>query len=76
MKDRSTASSDGVPEGYHKAMRMMEITERFAFPLIWLVDTPDLPGRCGGAAPPGRRDRALAGGDVAPDGPDGRLHHR
>jgi acetyl-CoA carboxylase carboxyl transferase subunit alpha len=28
------------PEGYHKAMRLMEIAERFQFPLISLVDTP------------------------------------
>jgi len=28
------------PEGYVKAMRMMEIAERFGFPLVSLVDTP------------------------------------
>ena len=28
------------PEGYHKAMRVMTIAERFGFPLISLVDTP------------------------------------
>src|SRR6266516_4248446 len=28
------------PEGYHKAMRIMEIAARFGFPLISLVDTP------------------------------------
>jgi acetyl-CoA carboxylase carboxyl transferase subunit alpha len=28
------------PEGYVKAMRVMEIAERFGFPLISLVDTP------------------------------------
>jgi acetyl-CoA carboxylase carboxyl transferase subunit alpha len=28
------------PEGYHKAMRIMAIAERFGFPLISLVDTP------------------------------------
>ena len=28
------------PEGYGKAMRVMEIAERFGFPLISLVDTP------------------------------------
>jgi acetyl-CoA carboxylase carboxyl transferase subunit alpha len=28
------------PEGYHKAMRVMEIAERFGFPLVALVDTP------------------------------------
>jgi acetyl-CoA carboxylase carboxyl transferase subunit alpha len=28
------------PEGYHKATRIMEIAERFQFPLVSLVDTP------------------------------------
>jgi acetyl-CoA carboxylase carboxyl transferase subunit alpha len=28
------------PEGYHKAMRVMELAERFQFPVISLVDTP------------------------------------
>jgi acetyl-CoA carboxylase carboxyl transferase subunit alpha len=28
------------PEGYHKAIRIMEIAERFQFPLVSLVDTP------------------------------------
>jgi acetyl-CoA carboxylase carboxyl transferase subunit alpha len=28
------------PEGYHKAMRVMEIAERFGFPVISLIDTP------------------------------------
>jgi acetyl-CoA carboxylase carboxyl transferase subunit alpha len=28
------------PEGYHKAMRLMEIADRFGFPLLSLVDTP------------------------------------
>ena len=28
------------PEGYHKAMRVMEIAERFGFPVVSLVDTP------------------------------------
>ena len=28
------------PEGYHKAMRVMEIAKRFGFPVISLVDTP------------------------------------
>ena len=35
-----------------------------------------LSGRRGRAARPGRRDRALAGGDAAAADPDGRLHHR
>src|SRR3954451_4670953 len=28
------------PEGYHKAMRVMEIAERFSFPVLSLVHTP------------------------------------
>jgi acetyl-CoA carboxylase carboxyl transferase subunit alpha len=28
------------PEGYHKAMRVFEIAERFAFPVLSLIDTP------------------------------------
>jgi acetyl-CoA carboxylase carboxyl transferase subunit alpha len=28
------------PEGYHKAMRVLEIAERFGFPVVSLVDTP------------------------------------
>ena len=28
------------PEGYHKAMRIMEVAERFQFPLVSLIDTP------------------------------------
>ena len=28
------------PEGYHKAMRVMELADRFGFPLVSLVDTP------------------------------------
>jgi acetyl-CoA carboxylase carboxyl transferase subunit alpha len=28
------------PEGYHKAMRVMELAERFQFPFVALVDTP------------------------------------
>ncbi len=28
------------PEGYQKAMRVMELAERFGFPLVSLVDTP------------------------------------
>ena len=50
------------PEGYRKAMRVMELAERHGFPLVTLVDTPGAyPGRRGRAARPGRRDRALAG---------------
>src|SRR5436309_4957423 len=36
--DRQFGMAD--PEGYGKAMRVMEIAERFGFPVISLVDTP------------------------------------
>ena len=50
------------PEGYRKAMRVMELADRHGFPLVTLVDTPGAyPGRRRRAARPGRRDRALAG---------------
>ena len=29
------------PEGYRKAMRLMEIAEKFAMPVVTLIDTPD-----------------------------------
>ena len=52
------------PEGYRKAMRVMELADRHGFPLVTLVDTPGrLPGRRRRAARPGRRDRPLAGRD-------------
>ena len=28
------------PEGYAKAMRVMELAERFGFPVVTLIDTP------------------------------------
>ena len=65
------------PEGYRKAMRTMQLADTFGFPLITFVDTPGrLSGRRGRAARPGRRDRALAGGDAAAADPDRRLRHR
>ncbi len=52
------------PEGYAKAMRVMELAERFGFPVVSLIDTPGAyPGRRRRAARPGRRDRPLAGED-------------
>ena len=41
MKER-VARQYGMayPEGYAKAMRVMEIAERFGFPVVTLVDTP------------------------------------
>ena len=65
------------PEGYAKAMRVMELADRFGFPVVTLVDTPGrLPGRRRRAARAGRRDRPLAGDDGAPRRADGRLRDR
>lgn len=42
------------PEGYRKAMRLMELAERFRLPVVTLVDTP-------GASPgPGAEERGVA----------------
>jgi acetyl-CoA carboxylase carboxyl transferase subunit alpha len=42
------------PEGYRKAMRLMELAERFRLPVVSLVDTP-------GASPgPGAEERGVA----------------
>ena len=65
------------PEGYHKAMRVMEIADRFGFPLVSLVDTP-------GAYPGVAAEQHGQGGAIARSqaamaaarGPDRRLHHR
>ena len=43
------------PEGYAKAMRVMEIAERFGFPVVALIDTP---GRLPRASPPSSTARA------------------
>ena len=41
IKERSTRNFGmAYPEGYRKAMRMMEIANRHGFPLVALVDTP------------------------------------
>ena len=37
---RSAASGWPIPEGYRKAMRVMELADRHGFPVISLVDTP------------------------------------
>lgn len=34
-----------APEGYRKALRLMEMAERFNMPIITFIDTPGLPGR-------------------------------
>ena len=55
------------PEGYAKAMRVMDIADRFGFPVVSLIDTPGAyPGRRGRAARPGWRDRALPGDGCSP----------
>ena len=65
------------PEGYRKAMRVMELADRHGFPVITLVDTPGAyPGRRRRAARAGRLDRPLPARDAAARRPDGRLHHR
>jgi acetyl-CoA carboxylase carboxyl transferase subunit alpha len=46
------------PEGYAKAMRIMELAERFAFPVISLVDTP-------GAYPGVTAEQHGQGGSIA-----------
>src|SRR5438105_14852720 len=47
------------PEGYLKAMRVMEIAERFGFPVVSLVDTP-------GAYPGVAAEQHGQGGAIAP----------
>ncbi len=78
IKERSTRNFGmAYPEGYRKAMRVMELADRHRFPLVTLVDTPGAyPGRRGGAAWPGRRDRPLAGGDGAALRPHRRVRDR
>ena len=46
------------PEGYAKAMRVMEIAERFGFPVISLIDTP-------GAYPGVAAEQHGQGGEIA-----------
>ena len=65
------------PEGYAKAMRVMDLADRFGFPVVSLIDTPGAyPGRRGRAARPGRRDRALTGADAHPRRAVGGLRDR
>ena len=48
------------PEGYRKAIRLMQLADRFGLPVVTLVDTPGaFPGRPGRGARPGRSDRPL-----------------
>ena len=65
------------PEGYRKAMRAMELADRHGFPLAHAGrHARRLSGRRRRAARPGRRDRALAGGDGAAERADRRLRDR
>ena len=48
------------PEGYRKAIRLMQLADRFGLPVVSLVDTSGaFPGRPGRGARPGRGDRPL-----------------
>ncbi len=48
------------PEGYRKAVRVMELADRFGLPVLSLVDTAGAyPGRRRGGARPGGGDRPL-----------------
>ena len=65
------------PEGYQKAMRVMELADRHGFPVISLVDTPGAyPGVAAEQHGQGGDDRRLAGGDGAADRADRRLRDR
>ena len=74
---RTATSAWPHPEGYRKAMRLMELADRLGLPLI----TPRrharrLPGRRRRAARAGRHDRPLAGADGPARRPDGRVRDR
>ena len=48
------------PEGYRKAIRLMQLADRFGVPIVTLVDTPGrFPGRRGRGARAGRSDRPV-----------------
>ena len=72
LKERTTRNFGmAYPEGYRKAMRVMEVAERHGFPVVALVDAWRLPGCRSGAARTGWRDRAVTGGDGAAPCADG-----
>jgi acetyl-CoA carboxylase carboxyl transferase subunit alpha len=55
------------PEGYRKAIRLMQLADRFGLPVVSLVDTSGaFPGRAGRGARPGGGDRALHRGVPGP----------
>ena len=65
------------PEGYRKAMRVMELAERFGLPVVTFVDVPGAhPGPGVGGARHRRGDRPLDRADDPPADADRDRHHR
>ena len=65
------------PEGYRKAVRVMELADRFSLPVVALVDTAGAyPGHRRGGARPGRGDRPLDRGVPEARRAQRRRHHR
>ena len=65
------------PEGYRKAIRIMEMADRFGLPVITLVDTAGAyPGDRRRRARPGRGDRPLDGNVPRRQGSDRLRRHR
>ena len=61
------------PEGYRKAIRLMQLADRFGIPVVTLVDTPGaFPGSRSGGARPGRGHCPLDRGMPGAEGADGR----
>jgi acetyl-CoA carboxylase alpha subunit len=64
------------PEGYRKAIRLMDMADRFGLPVVTLVDTPGAYGK-------GAEERGQSGGDCtinaemsATESTTGQRHHR
>ena len=65
------------PEGYRKAMRVMELAERFGLPVVTFVDVPGRASRPGVRGARHRRgDRPLDRADEPPAHADRGRHHR
>ncbi len=65
------------PEGYRKAIRLMQLADRFGLPVVTLVDTPGaFPGVAGRRARPGRGHRPLDRAMPRLEGADGRGDRR
>ena len=65
------------PEGYRKAIRLMQLADRFGLPVVTLVDTPGaFPGVRGRGARAGRGDRPLDRGMPGARRADDRGHRR